>query len=165
MEFITVGEILKPQGIKGEIKIKPLTDDIERFKKLKAVYIEGVPYKIRSKREDGKFVYIGLFGVDDRNAAQTFAGKNLDIDEVNAVELEEGTFFIKDIIGCCVVDGEKTLGKVTDVLQHGAADVFVIDGEKNMLFPFLNRCIDDIDVKNKIIKINSAFYGVVVYED
>jgi len=165
MGFITIGEILKAQGIKGEIKIKPLTDDIERFKKLKAVYIEGTPYKIRSKREDGKFVYLGIFGVEDRNTAQTFAGKNLDIDEVNAVELEEGAFFIKDIIGCTVMDGEKVLGKITDVLQYGAADVFKIEGEKSILFPFLNRCIDEIDVKNKIVSVNSSFYGVAVYED
>ena len=58
MAFITIGEILKAQGIKGEIKIKPLTDDIERFRKLKMVYIDGVPYKISSKRIDDKFVYL-----------------------------------------------------------------------------------------------------------
>ncbi len=165
MEFITVGEILKAQGIKGEIKIKPLTDSIDRFNKLKAVYIGGVPYKIRSKRVNGRFVYLGLFGVDDRNAAEALAGKNLDIDDVNAIQPEEGAYFIKDIIGCEVRREGKLLGKITDVLQYGAADVFKIEGEKNVLFPFLNRVIDLIDVKNKEITVNSYFDEVAVYED
>ena len=165
MAFITIGEILKAQGIKGEIKIKPLTDDIERFRKLKMVYIDGVPYKISSKRIDDKFVYLGLFGVEDRNTAERFAKKNLDIDEINAVQPEEGAFFIRDIIGCKVIEGNNVLGEITDVLQYGAADVFEIKGEKKILFPFLNRCIDNIDIENKQITVNSGFYGVSVYED
>lgn len=165
MAFITIGEILKAQGIKGEIKIKPLTDDIERFKKLKVVYVDGVPYKISSKREDGKFVYLGLFGVEDRNAAELLAKKNLDIDEVNAVQPEEGAFFIRDIIGCKVIEGDNILGEITDVLQYGAADVFEIQGQKKILFPFLNRCIENIDIANKQVLVNSGFYGVAVYED
>ena len=67
--YITIGVIIKAQGIKGEIKVRPLTDDSSRFFKLKIVYISGIPYRIRDIRID-RFVYLKLDGVDDRNAAQ-----------------------------------------------------------------------------------------------
>lgn len=165
MDFITVGEILKAQGIKGEVKIRPLTDNIARFKKLKAVYINGNLYKISSCRLNEKFVYLNFLGVEDRNSAQALVGKNVEIDAVNSVTLDDSTFFIKDIIGSKVYEGQTFLGEVTDVLQYGAADVFEISGEHKILFPFLNRCVDKIDVSNKVIYVNNGFYGVSVYEN
>lgn len=165
--FITVGEIVKAQGIKGEIKIKPLTDDIERFKKLNAVYVCHNQYHIKSLRISNDFVYVTLYEIDNRTDAEKLAGKDLEIDRSEAVELPENTYFITDIIGCEVFlsDG-KFIGKVSFVYQNGAADVYEVKGEKNVMFPFLNSLVKSIDVVNKkIVLIKEEFDKVAVYED
>lgn len=165
--YITIGEIIKAQGINGELKIKPLTDDIKRFKKLNQVYIGGLSYDIKATRLNGNFVYLTLLNVTDRTTAEGFVGKNIEIDRLNAVDLPENTYFIADIIGCEVFlsDGSY-LGKVDYIYQNGAADVYEIKGERNIMFPFLNILIVTIDIHNKKIVVNkNEFIKVAVYED
>lgn len=165
--YITIGEIVKAQGIKGEIKVKPLTDDVNRFKKLKQVYIDGLGYDIKSLRIDGACVFLSLAGVTDRNRAETLVGREVTIDRVHAVPLPDNTYFIADIIGCDVYlsDG-KYLGKVDYVYQNGAADVYEVKGDKNVMFPFLGVLISSVDInKKKIVLSSDEFAKVAVYED
>ncbi len=165
--FITVGDIIKAQGIKGELKIKPLTDDISRFKKIKYVYIDNVKYEIRSLRISDDFVYIALNDISDRNNAEKLVGKELQIDRNEAIVLPKNTYFISDIIGCDVFLSDKTyVGKVDYIYQHGAADVYEVKGVKNVMFPFLNSLMISIDVDCKKIVLNKEeFERVAVYED
>lgn len=169
MGYIAVGEILKAQGIKGEIKIKPITDDILRYKKLKLVYIDSKPYQIGNVRFDSNFAYLSLIGIDDRNKAELLRGKMLEIDRVNAVIPEEGAFFISDIVGCKIVIEDGTfLASVEDVLQCGAADVFMCKNAegKTLSFPFLNRIIKNADIENKTITVFKMLLDeVCVYDD
>lgn len=165
--YITIGEIVKAQGIKGELKIKPLTDDINRFKKLKQVYINGLSFDIRSLRIDGANVYLSLSGVLDRNRAESLVGNDVMIDRVHAVDLPDNTYFIADMEGCDVFlsDG-KYIGKVDRIYQNGAADVYEVIGEKNVMFPFLSVLILDVDVSEKKIVLKAdEFEKVAVYED
>lgn len=165
--FITIGEIIKAQGIKGEVKVKALTDDIMRFKKLKQVYVGGICYDILGMRISGDFVFLNLSGVVDRTMAESLVGKDVQIDRVHAVDLPENTYFITDIIGCDVFMSDKTyVGKVDYIYQNGAADVYEVKGEKNVMFPFLNSLIVSIDVDNKKIVVDKdEFKKVAVYED
>ncbi len=165
--FITVGEIVKAQGIKGEIKVLPLTDDILRFKKLKKVYICQNLYEIKSLRIGDGFVYLALNEVNDRNGAEKLIGKEIQIDRNDAVKLPENTYFISDIIGCEVfLSDMKYIGKVDYVYQNGAADVYEVKGEKDVMFPFLNRLVESVDITNKKIVLNKdEFSRVAVYED
>lgn len=165
--YITIGEIVKAQGIKGELKIKPLTDDVLRFKKLKQVFINKLAYQILSLRINGGFVYATLDGIADRNKAELFVGSSVEIDRINAVDLPENTYFIADIIGCEVFKSDGSyLGKVDYVYQNGAADVYEVKGERNLMFPFLNDVIASIDVENKKIVVKTdEFDRVAVYED
>ena len=167
-EYITIGQIVRAAGIRGEVKVKPLTDDPNRFKQLKTVYIESKPYRIEALRFDTDFVYLRFGGVTDRNAAETLKYKYIEIDRVNSVPLEEGRYFIDDIINCKLFTSDGApLGKVTEVNQYGAADVFTAtDGLKIIRFPFLKKMIVKIDVDNGIIIVDKKIFDEVsVYDD
>ena len=92
---------VKPQGIRGELKIKTYTDFPEDVKAFGKVYIDGKEYKILSFRvgNDGA-AYVGLRGIPDRNAAELFRGKKLEGDREDAPELADGQYYIVDILGC-----------------------------------------------------------------
>ena len=167
-ETLKIGLILKPQGIRGELKIQPLTDDINRFKSLKEVIIDDKNYKVLSCSIGGNTVFITLLGINDRNTAEIFRGKFLRVTRENAIPLEEGRYFITDIIGCDLVtlDGEK-IGVVTDIFS-ARTDIFTIkcvDG-KIMRFPFLNRVVKKVDVVNRVIFVDKEKLSEVsCYED
>ena len=107
-EFIVIGQIVRAAGIRGEVKVKPLTSDPNRFKQLKTVYVQSKPYRIEAVRFDGSFVYMRLGGVIDRNAAEALKDAYVEIDRVNSVPLDEGSYFIADIIGCKLYTSEAT---------------------------------------------------------
>ena len=164
---IIIGRVVKAVVIKGEIKVSPITDDMMRYKKLKTVYITGIPYQILSCRFDKAFVFLKLNGFFTRDDAEKIVGDYLEIDRVNAIVPENG-YLIADIEGCKLFlsDGEE-VGVITDVAQYGAADVFTIEGNgKVCRCPFLNKVIEKIDVESKIIVANKKeFTAVCVYED
>ena len=168
LDKLKVGLIVKPQGIKGEVKIQPLTDDINRFKNLKEVIIDDKNYRVLKAVIGGGTVFLTISGISDRNTAETFRGKFLDVTRENAVPLEEGRYFIADIIGCELLNdkGEK-LGQITDVTPN-RVDVITIkktDG-KIMRFPFLNDLVIDVDIINqKMTVLAKRLAEVSVDED
>ncbi len=155
LEQLKVGVIVKPQGIKGEVKVQPLTDDINRFKNLKEVIIDNKTYRVLKAVIGGGTVFLTLSGISDRDTAETFRGKFLCVTRENAVPLEEGRYFIADIIGCQVVteDGKK-IGQITDVMPNRTDVITVqkIDG-KVMRFPFLKDLVIDVDVVNQTMTV------------
>lgn len=136
MQTLVVGEVLKPQGIRGEIKIMPFTDTAEVFKEFRRIFIGETEYKILSCRTGDGAVYLGLRGIHDRNAAELLRGKQLVIPRDEAPELPEGRYYIADLLGLEIVteDGEK-IGVLKEV-KKAAADVYVVQcGDKDILFP------------------------------
>ena len=128
MNRLVIAEVLKPQGIRGELKIKTFTDHPEIVKQFKVVYIDDTPYKILSFRvgTDGA-AYVGLRGVPDRNAAELFRGKLLEGNREDGPQLEEGQYYIVDIIGLdCQTEEGEFLGTVVDI-QNLAADTYTIE--------------------------------------
>ena len=128
MERLIIAEVLKPQGIRGELKIKTFTDYPEDVKVFKTLYIEDVAYKILSFRvgTDG-FAYVGLRGIPDRNTAELFRGKKVEGDREDAPALEEGQYYIVDIIGLsCETEEGEILGTVKDV-SNLSSDVYTIE--------------------------------------
>ena len=85
-ENLIVGTILKPQGIRGELKVKPYTDSPEDFKEFKNLYLDGEKRRVLSVRVGDGMVFLGLPGVPDRNAAELLRGKNLELDRDEAPE-------------------------------------------------------------------------------
>ncbi len=167
-DYIVIGHIVRAVGIRGELKVKPLTDDPGRFKQLRLVYIKSRPYKLEGYRSDGDFVCIKLSGVPDRTAAELLKDEFIEIDRINAVPLDEGQYFIADIVGCkLLLDDGTEIGKITEVNQYGAADVFTAsDGKSVVRFPFLKKMIVKVDVEAGVIIVSKkVFDEVSVYED
>ena len=108
--YLAVGEVLKPQGISGEVKVRPITNDPMRFEDAKELYLEEngaySPIQARFVRFDGSAVYLRLQGVEDRNAAETLRGRLLYVDRAHAVNLGEDENFIVDLIGLRGEDSE-----------------------------------------------------------
>ena len=168
LQTLKIGLIVKPQGIKGEVKVQPLTDDINRFRKLKEVIIDDKTYRVLSATIGGGAVFLSLSGIPDRNTAETFRGKFLLVTRENALDLEEGRYFIADIIGCKIVTEEgETIGEVTDVFS-ARTDVFTVKcvDDRIMRFPFLNAVVKKVDVENAIITVEKKrLEEVSCYED
>ena len=166
MERLVIGEVLKPQGIRGEIKVKTFTDSPEAVKEFGVVYIDDKEYKILSFRvgADGA-AYLGLRGVPDRNAAEWLRGKKLEGDRRDAPELEEGQYYIVDIIGLsCETEAGEVLGVVKSIANL-SSDVYTIEkAGKSILFPAVKGVIVKVDLENKKLIVNkSIFDEIAVY--
>ena len=133
-EYLLIGEITRPQGVRGEMRVRPYTDDPMRFEDLDEVYVKrGDKYEARGitfvRLNSDDVVIIRMDGVGDANAVEALRGEKLYVDREHAVELPEDADFIVDLIGCRVTDDEgNDYGKLTDVMQPGGNDVYVING-------------------------------------
>lgn len=163
-----IGLIVKPHGIKGEMRVMPLTDDPARFKRLKKVIIKDRIYGVSGARVATDAVYLSLSGITDRNAAELLRGEFLLIERTDAVPLEEFSYFISDIIGCKVVtENGAYLGKVTEVTS-AKTDYFtaVTESGKIFRFPFLKDMLLKVDIPAKTITVKEKRFGeICVYEN
>ena len=163
MERLVIAEVLKPQGIRGELKIKTFTDYPEDVKAFGVVYIDDKEYKILSFRvgTDGA-AYVGLRGVTDRNMAEELRGKKLEGAREDAPELEEGQYYIVDIIGIdCVTETGEFLGKVKDIALL-ASEIYTLEKDgKNILFPAIKGVVLSVDVQNKRMVVDKARFDEV----
>lgn len=153
-EVFKIGVIVKPQGIRGDVKVQPLTDDINRFKNLKEVLIDDKTYRVSNVSIGGGMVFLELSGITDRNTAELFRGKFLCVKREDAIPLEEGRYFIADIIGCKVVTESKTIGEIIDITSS-RTDIVTVKCEngKIMRFPFLKDLVTNVDIVNKIFAV------------
>ncbi|SHH52683.1 ribosome maturation factor RimM [Clostridium intestinale] len=153
-QFLNVGQIVNTHGVKGEVKVFPLTDDPMRFKKLKKVIIDNKEVQILSYKFQKDRVILKLEGVDTMDDAIRLKGKYLKISREDAVKLPKDTYFIADLIGCSVFDTDETpLGEVYDVIKTGSNDVYWVKGIKELLIPVLKEIVLDINVEDKKIVI------------
>ena len=155
-EYLEIGQIVNTSGLKGFLKVIPLTDDITRFE----VYIQEkkdlVEFKIQEVKYSKNMVLLKLEGIDDIGEAEKFKNFYIKINRKDAVELEEDSYFIVDIIGCKVfTDENEFLGKVIDVFQTGSNDVYTVKNneDKEILLPAIEDVIKDIDIANKKIVV------------
>ncbi len=164
---IEIGKVLKAQGIKGEIKLVSYLDDSTMLKNVKQLYVGTKTYTIEKIRFDGEFCYVLLDGIADRNTAEGLRNWSVYADK-ECLALKKDRYFITDLIGCKVtLENGDIIGTVKDVLQYGAADVFVCDKDgKTVSFPFLNDLVLSVNVDNKTIALaTKRFCEVAVYED
>lgn len=164
-DTIVIGEVLKPQGIRGEVKVKPLLDDAADMRHFKRVYIAGKEYKVLSCRTDAQAAYLALSGIADRDAAELLRGKEVEALRADAPALEEGRYYIVDIVGCAVVTekGER-LGEIADVLP-AHTDIFVMkQGDKEYMFPAAEGVILGADTEKKTVTVSEKRIGEVLVE-
>ncbi len=166
-DTLKIGLIVKPQGVKGEVKVQPLTDDITRFKKLKNVLIDGKTFTVERVTLAGNTVFLALSGIYDRDIAESFRGKFISVERENAVKLPKDNYFIVDIIGCKLYAEAELVGEVVDVFSS-RTDVFTVKlvSGKIMRFPFLKDLLISVDVENKKISVKAQRLAeVACYED
>lgn len=168
--YFELGCILKPQGLKGEVKVDAYTDDLSRFVSLDFAYFKETDYvriEIEGSRIDARYAYLKLQGYDDREAVEKLRGKMLYIDRAHAAKLPEGAYYVMDLIGCVVKDDSDTeLGVLQDILQNGATDVYMVKTAEGMcMFPAVPHVILSRDVKNGVITVDTRHLDEVAVYD
>ena len=161
-EWLVMGEIVKAQGIRGEVKIALATDDAQRLCGIKRLKVRhgGVEkdYAVLAMRADGRMAYAALEGVASRDGAEALRGGAVLMARDDLPPLQEGRYYLCDLVGCAVVDetGE-SVGTVREVLQNGGADVYVISaGALEAWMPALRENLLDVDVASGRIVIRRA---------
>lgn len=159
-EYLTVGYVNKPHGVRGQIKVEPLTDDITRFKKMKHVFIEEagnyVKYEIEAKSIAPSYVLLKLEGVDTPEKAERLRSKYLWMPREEGRVLEEGEYYWADLMGVDVVfsDNGKKLGVLDSIIETVSNDVYVVKtGNADVLIPALKQYVT-IDIEKNTIFVN-----------
>ena len=158
-EYLEIGQIVNTHGLKGYLKVVPFTDDVNRFKEIKTVYIVFRNELVECKIEDVKFiknlVNLKFVGIDDINDAEKYKGCYLKISRKDAKKLDKNTYFIVDLIGLSVYDEqENKIGILDDIFNAGSRDVYAVKTEdgKQILLPAISKAIKKIDIEQgKII--------------
>ena len=170
-EYLLIGEVLKPQGLRGECKIKSHAADITLFRTWDTLYRktrEGyVPLRFSLGRIHDGFVYAVLGDCASPEDVERLRGEALYIDRAHAAPLPEDGNYIADLVGCRAVDENgRQLGTLTDVLQHGPVDTWVFQGERNFMAPALKAVFPRVDAAAGLISVNAgALEEVAVFED
>lgn len=157
MNEVLVGEVIKPHGIQGELKVYPITDDPQRFKKLKTVILEqnGLTrhYEILKVRVQPDGVYLTLDGIMTREEAEKLRGSAIKIDRADVPPLKEGWYYF-ELEGMQVYEGEVCLGVLTQVVETGANDVYLVKGERGEIcVPALRSVVKKVDVPGRRMEV------------
>ncbi|RMH69014.1 MAG: 16S rRNA processing protein RimM [Gemmatimonadetes bacterium] len=161
-ELFLIGRITKPHGIRGEVRVFPETDFPERFYDLETVFLchpynaETTSLQVVSARPHGTFWILKFAGVESRNEAELLRNWTLEIPQHQLVELPEDTYYIFELIGLEVLtDTGQLLGRVTDVLQYGSSDIYVVqDHQREYLIPAIRDVVKQIDLSQKRMSIH-----------
>lgn len=158
--MFNVGKIVNTHGIRGEVKVKRISDFEERFSIGEKVYIEtekeSIPLTIAAHRVHKGFDLIQFEEWHHINDAEKYKGSMLQINKAQLTELDEHEFYYYEIIGCDVFTQDNAhIGKIKEILSPGANDVWVIQrhGKKDALIPYIEQVVKEIDVENKWVKI------------
>lgn len=160
-EKLRVGVISSTHGIRGEAKVFPTTDNPVRFKKMKEVILDTGKEEEVLEIEGVKFfknmVIVKFKGIDDINDMEKYKGKELYVTRENAQRLGKDEYFIADLLGMDVVeDTGRKLGKIKDIIETGANDVYVVEMEnkKELLIPAIKQCILKVDLAAGLIEVH-----------
>lgn len=154
-DLFQVGAITSTHGLKGEVKVFPTTDDVNRFKKCKELLMDTgkngfLTLEVESCKFFKQFVILKFKGFDRIEDVEIYKGKNLYVSRQNAIRLKKDEYYVADLVGVTVFDEEeKEIGKLMDVMRTGANDVYVIqmNNGKELLLPAIKECILQVDVE------------------
>lgn len=161
-EFLIIGKIVGVHGIRGEVKILPLTDDARRFFDLKkASLLSEKEKKLRdvqfnSARLQNNMVVCAISDLTDRDEARKLSGCFLAVERSKAASLSDGRYFITDLEGITVIDHQKgQLGVISEIIQSTGSDIIVVSRENkaDLLIPFLKTVVQDVDLKSQKMNV------------
>lgn len=154
MDRIRIGKIVNVKGLRGELKIYPYTDYMERFEELGYLYIEKTRYEIMKVTYHKGMPIIKFQGIDSVEEAQKYRNGAIYIDHDQTRQLDKDEFLIIDLIGIDVIDKSGKIGTLKDVLTHTAQDIYVIKTEsKEILVPAVSEFIKKIDIENGYMEV------------
>ena len=153
-EFIEAGRIINTHGVAGEVKIEVWLDSPKFFKSFKTLYLKnGEELKVLSTKTHKGFIIAKLEGIDDINAAMRLKGKDVSIRRSDAA-LPRGAFFLQDIIGATVVEENgREVGKLVEIMERPASNIYVVKGEEEHLIPAVPEFIMSTDAEAGIITV------------
>lgn len=157
-KFVAIGKIVGTFGLKGAIKVSPMTDFPERFKTGNRIFIEGKEYRIirvawhnKESKKKCSQVRLWLEGIHRIQEAQPLVGKTISASAEDKPELEENEYLFQDLIGLAVFEEKgKYLGKLKNIIRAPAQDIFCID---DLMIPAVKEFIKQIDLKEKKIVV------------
>jgi 16S rRNA processing protein RimM len=162
--YLLLGEVLRPHGVRGELRIRLLTDYPERIADLETVYLadnpeptKPKPYRVQGMRMNGDFGLLKLREISDRDQADRLRGLYVLVDMEHAVPLEEGEFYLYQLIGLKVETSTgEALGTLVEVLETGANDVYIVDSPRygEILIPVTDEAILKTDVGAGVVTVN-----------
>lgn len=160
-EYFEIGQIVNHFGIKGMVKVNPFTNDISQFEELKSVLVEKNGKLLDIQIEEVKYsknqILLKLKGIDTVEEAEKYRNCYIKIARENAKKLPKNTYFIADLLGLTVYTDENILlGKVEDIYNSGASDIYVIKSEdgKQILLPGIKDVIKQIDLEQEKIIVH-----------
>lgn len=156
MEQVVIAKILKPQGVKGELKCKPFSDE-EVFSGLQSVVVDEKSYVVKGISYRFGYVYISLAGVEDRNDAEKFRNKEICIDR----SVVGDALLVSDLENSSIFDENGTfIGKIISVENYGSTDILNVEegGGSVIAIPFITDVFTNVDAVNKMIKCNRSLY-------
>ena len=166
-DYLELGKIVKPQGVKGEIKVAVSGDAFSRIKNVKTVVIEEKEYRVIGKKSVDNAVILSLFGITDRNSAEILRGKSVFVKKDELKSLNENEFYIADLIGLNIIASDKEIGTIKEIVSLKTDVIYAEtkDGKK-LCFPFLKKLNPKIDATKKALLIDyNALKEIVLYED
>ncbi|NLM60868.1 MAG: 16S rRNA processing protein RimM [Clostridiales bacterium] len=145
-QYLEAGMITNTHGIRGAVKIQPWTDTPDVLCGIERFYIDGKEIRVLGSSVHKSAVICTLEGVEDINTANTFRGKTIYVNR-DDLEIEEGRYFIQDLIGLRVIDSNLgDIGTIVDVLTLPANDVYIVHGEKKYMIPAVPEFVKRIDL-------------------
>lgn len=170
MEKIKIGKIVNAVALRGEVKVYHYSDYKERFEELDEILVERnaarkhtvESYAIEGVRYQKDMAILKLKGVNDRNAAEALKDCDVYITEADLRELPQDTFYIRDLIGCSVInesdksEAAEEIGVITDVLQNSAQDIYQVKTKsgKEVLIPAVSEFVKEINIDEKIVRVS-----------
>lgn len=147
-QFIPIARVVAPWGVRGEVKVEPMTDFSDRFACGETMYLRGSPITIESSKQRGNTLILKLVTIDNRNQAEELRNLFLEIPHSQLHILPEGEYYRFQLIGLKVLSSEgKSLGCVSDVIETGSNDVYEISSDdETFLIPATDEVIKSIDI-------------------
>ena len=160
-DILQIGVITKPHGVKGEVKVFPMTDDVRRFKKLKKTLLDTGNGYTELECEGAKFfkqfVILKFKDHDTVESVAKYVQKGIFVTRADAVKPGKDEYFIADLIGMAAIDEDSGIkGVIRNVIETGANDVYEIELEdgRTLLLPAIKDCVKDVDIEQGVMKIH-----------
>lgn len=160
IKYFEIGKIVNTQGVKGDVRVVPITDEPERFLKLKVALVDNgkskKEYPIENIWFHKTFVIIKFKGIDDMTAAEKLKGTSIKIDRKDAIPLEENEYYISDLYDMEVYTDEgEYLGIINDIIFTASNDVYEVkNNDTTILLPAIKQCILNVNIHERKMTVH-----------